>query len=249
MVHYTKRVSVLLLFVLFSGILIFLNGCTRAINRTAERKIREALPDAIGPARIYRVHVDSAPLRTVQGHLSNLTIDGDDVQLPTGLLLDHLHIDLTGVDVDTGRSQIKKIDDARFTLSIREASLDEFIAGEAPPGETIRNPRVFLGDNNIISITAQRHTLGLDVPFRLSGPVRIAGPKQMELDPARLTIVGIPFTGSILNFFKKKIESSVDLSKLSIPLSLTAIRTQRGILTLSGTIDTDSLIQMTRSRK
>src|SRR5258708_3885228 len=83
-------------------ILLLLNGCGRAVNRSAERRIRDILPDLLGPARQYRAHVESSPDRTVQGRLASVTVDGDDVELPNGLLLDRLHLDLKGVEVDTG---------------------------------------------------------------------------------------------------------------------------------------------------
>src|SRR5581483_397340 len=55
-------------------LLIVAVSCGRAINRAAERRIRDALPDTLGPARQYRVHVDNAPDRTLRGRLANVTI-------------------------------------------------------------------------------------------------------------------------------------------------------------------------------
>src|SRR5579884_1458581 len=93
--------AILLLLVLLLG----LTGCTRAINRSAERRIRDSLPDLIGPARSYSVHVSGSAERTMQGRLATVTVDGDDVDLPNGLLLDQLHLDLKDVEVDTGHRQ------------------------------------------------------------------------------------------------------------------------------------------------
>src|SRR6266540_1658841 len=45
-------------------------GCGRTINRAAERRIRDALPQYIGPARVWRAHVDNPPERTLRGKLS-----------------------------------------------------------------------------------------------------------------------------------------------------------------------------------
>ena len=88
---------------------LLLVGCGRTINRTAERKIRDALPDVLGPAKRYRAHVENPPERTLQGRLATITIDGDDVEVANGLLLDQLHLELKGVEIDTGRRQVRRI--------------------------------------------------------------------------------------------------------------------------------------------
>ena len=68
------------------GTLVLISGCGRVVNRTVERKIREALPGTFGPAQEYRVHVASAMGRTLRGQLSDVTVDGDQVQLKSGLV-------------------------------------------------------------------------------------------------------------------------------------------------------------------
>ena len=218
------RIMALRIALLFGAVVLIAAGCGRTINRTAERRIREALPNAIGPARQYRVHIDNAPLRTLGGQLSNVAIDGDDVRFPTGLILDNLHIDLKNVDVDTSKGRVRHIGDAQFVITISEQSLDEFIAGETPPGESIRKVRLSLGDNNNVTVTGERVTLlNLAAPFQLSGPVRVASPTRIEINPRRLYLVGIPIGGPILTFFKSRIESAVDLKQLPVPVQLSEV--------------------------
>jgi hypothetical protein len=234
---------------LIAGVILVFMGCGRAINRTAERRIREALPQAIGPAREYSVHVENSPVRTIQGQFANVTIDGDDVQFPSGLLLDNLHIQLKNVDVDTGKGRVRHIGEARFAITVSEKSLDEFIAGESPAGETIRKTRLSLADNNIISVTGERVTLGLGVPFRITGPIHVASPTRIELDASHLTVIGIPFGGLPLKFLKQRIESSVDLSQFPVPVQLFDVKTQRGSMTLTGEIDAQALLAQAQAHK
>src|SRR5262249_8326884 len=82
-------------------------GCGRTINRTAERKIRDALPGYIGPARVWRAHVDNPPERTLRGRLSVVTIDGEGVDLKQTVTLDTLHIEMRDTEVDSGKQQLK----------------------------------------------------------------------------------------------------------------------------------------------
>jgi hypothetical protein len=220
------------------------------VNRTAERRIREALPEAIGPARQYQVHIENSAIRSIEGKFANVSIDGDDVQFPSGLLLDALHIDLKNVDIDTGKKRVRHIGEARFTISVSEKSLDQFLAGEAPAGESLRKVRLAFGDGNMVTVTGERVTLlNVGVPFRLSGPVRAASPTRIEIDPRRLDVIGIPFSGAVLNFFKGRIESSLDLRQFPAPVQLSSVTTERGKLILSGSIDAESLLARAQAAK
>jgi hypothetical protein len=235
---------------LFSlALLLTLVGCTRAVNRAAERRIRESLPDLLGSARQYRVHVSGAATSSIQGRLADVTVDGDDVQFANGLLLDHLHLDLKGVDYDVNHHNLQHIDSAQFTARVGQAGLDEFLAGEAPEGEQLKEVRVTLSGNNLVTIRGKRTTLGVDVPFEISGPLRVAGPKRVEIDPQGLKVVGIPLPGLIRDFLKSRFESGVDLSSLPFPIRLTGVSTAPGALTISGAADVAGLIRSRQERQ
>jgi hypothetical protein len=224
-----------------------LAGCGRAINRSAERRLREALPDLLGPARQYQVHVDSAPGSTLRGHMANVTINGDDIELRNGLLLDQLHLDLKGVDVDVDHGRLRNIQEAGFVAMVGEASLDEFLAGEAPAGETFRNIGFTLRDNRV-TIRGERVVLGVGVPFQITGPLQLAGPQRIRIDPQRLTLVGISLTGLPLRFLKSRFESAIDLSSLPFPVQLTSAQSTAGRLILAGTVDTTALLHQAQER-
>lgn len=225
--------------------MLLLTGCGRAINRSAERRIREALPDILGSARQYRVHVANPPERTLRGRLADVTIDGDDVQLTNGMLLDTLHLDLKGVDVDLNHRQVRHIQEAQFTATVGEAGLDEYLAGEAPPGETFRDVHFTLRDN-LVTIRGARVVLGVSVPFQITGPLQLVSPSRIQIDPKHLTIIGISVSGLPLRFLKSRFESAIDLSTLPFPVQLSSVQTTAGKLTLSGSADTDALLLRTQ---
>jgi|SRR5579871_3984928 len=217
-------------------------GCDRAVNRTAERKIRDALPDILGPARLYRVHVDNAAERTVQGRLAHVIIDGDDVRMSNGMMIDKLHLDLKGVDVDTANRRLRDIRSAQFTAVIGQASLDEFLAGESPEDEPLRNIRITLGTGNKVTLAAERITLGLGVPFQATGPLKLLDSQHILLDPDRLIVIGIPISGRPLRFLKQRFESALDLSTLPIPIHVTQVGTMPGQLAISGTAEVTPML-------
>jgi hypothetical protein len=235
-------------------------GCARPINREAERRIRRALPDLIGPARQYRVRVENDPIRTLRGRLSNVTVHGDDVEMPNGLLLDHLYLEIKGIEVDTGKSRVKKIGETRFVATVGAANLDEFLAGASPPGESIRKVRVTLGDNQV-TLAGEREALKLNVPFtggqairvkvpfQIIGPLRVAGPRRMEIDPTRITVIGIPISGFPLSFIKDRFENAIDLNALPFPVELGAVQTASGRLILSGTADVQAILDKHQGKR
>lgn len=229
-------------YILLLAALLSLAGCGRAINRTAERRIREALPDLLGPARQYRAHVDNAPERTLRGRLAHVAVDGEDVQLANGLLLDQLHLDLQGVEVDTRHGQVRRIQEARFVAVVSAMSLDEFLAGEESEGEPLRQIRLTLGENRV-TIAGQRVVLGVGVPFQMTGPLRLVGPRRIEIDPTHMTVIGIPLGGAPLRFLKSRFESAIDLSTLPFPVTLTGVQAAAGKLILSGVADTNALLR------
>lgn len=244
----SRRLRVLSVVFLLIAVL-SLCGCERAINRAAERRIRDALPTTLGPARAYRVHIANAPENTVAGHLNSVTVDGDDVQLSNGLLVDQLHLELSGVDVDTDHGRVRSIQSAHFSATIGQKTLDEIMAGEEPEGETLRKIHVLLADRNMVTLSAERVVLGLGVPFRLTGPLRVAGPQRIEIDPNRLIVIGIPITGVVLKFVKQHFEHSVDLSALPFPIEVTEVRTTPGQLTLIGTANMSAFLQQVQKKE
>jgi hypothetical protein len=140
---------------------------------------------------------------------------------------------------------LRSVGSAVFTASIGETALDEFLAGESPEGEpeTLRNIHIKLRKSQV-TLSADRVVLGAGIPFRAYGPLRLAGPHRIELDPSRLVVVGIPVSGIPLNFLKHRFESAIDLSSLPIPIILNSVRTENKLLILSGKPDMAAIIEM-----
>ena len=222
--------------------LLALAGCTRPINRAAERHIRDLLPQALGPAKSYQVHVSGSPFRTASGRLHDVTIDGQDVQLGKGMLLDELDLHLQGVDVDTLHKRLKGIRSASFAATVGATALDEYFAGESPQGADLQNVAVHFAPGDHVVISGDRMVLGLGVPFTVSGPVRTEGGRRLELDATALRVAGIPLGGVILNFVKDHFDSAVDLSQLPFGVEITGVTTSAGKLTLSGTANTAAIL-------
>ncbi|MCS6775730.1 MAG: DUF2993 domain-containing protein [Chloroherpetonaceae bacterium] len=223
--------------------LLALTGCDRPVNRAAERQIRRVLPDLIGPARQYDVRVHNAWSRTLGGRLSRVEIDGHQVQITNGLVLDRLQLDLQDVRVDTRSQKVREIRAARFVATVSKPNIDEYLAGETALAENLRRPRVTIHTGNSVTLAAERVALGVGVPFSLTGPLVIAGPRRIAIDPQRMTFIGIPIWGPPLDFLKSRFETGLDLNNLPFPVTLRAIRTEPDRITLSGEADVSAVIQ------
>ena len=251
----TKKVvlsRLITIFFLCCGILLPL-GCGRAINRSAERRVRDALPDVLGPARAYRVHIDSDPDRTIRGHLARVLIDGDQVQMNSGMYFDAFHLELRGVDVDLHSGRVRAIKETYFTATVSAATVNEYLVGETFSEGKLRNVRVAFASGGV-TMSAEREVVNVNppligknitvfAPFQLTGPVRLAGPRRLEMDAARLEVEGITLSGAPLKFLMRRFESGFDLNGLPFPVTLTQVQTGQNVITLSGTADVSGLLR------
>ncbi len=238
-----KRTHLSIALLLILGLL--LTGCTRPINRTAESRIREVLPDIVGQAKSYEVRIDNAWERTLQGKLTRVDIEGTEVHFRNGLILDNLSLVLQGVVIDVGSRKLRKIRETDFSITIGEKNLNEYLVDEVIDGETLRKIRVLLQDNRV-TVKGERVVLGVGVPFEISGNLLIKSATILELETSRLRVVGIPFSGKILQFLKRRIENAVDLSQISFPMVLNEVKVTPGKLTLSGKANPMPLIEQSR---
>jgi hypothetical protein len=218
---------------------LLLAGCTRTINRTAERRIRDALPGYIGPARIWRAHVDNPAERTIRGRLARVTIDGEGVQLRQTIVLDSLHIEMRDVDVDTRHNRLRAVGETTFTAVIGEASLNDYLrANPPPPDEPTRVKHVSLRQGTMTA-SATRWLLGREWPYTVTVEPRLASPTRLEFDPNRMTVAGlrVPLPVSVLRWFARRLDQGFDFSTLPFPVRISRFQVEQGRVTLSGTAD------------
>jgi hypothetical protein len=232
--------KLLLLVPLSPCLLVFLlPGCARTVNRAAERKIRDALPSYIGPARVWRAHVDNAPERTIRGRLSRVTIDGEGVELRQTILCDTLHIEMRDVVVDTGRQKLKEVGATTFAAVISEGSLNDYLRRfPPPPEERARIRRAQLRQGRIY-VEATYYLLVKAWPYTLTVEPRLASPTRLDFDPDRMTVLGlrVPLPASWLRWLARRLSEGFDFSTLPFPLRIARFTVEKGRLTVEGTAD------------
>jgi len=216
-----------------------LAGCTRTINRTAERRIRDALPGYIGPAQVWTAHVENPPERTVRGRLARVTIDGEGVQLRQTIVCERLHIEMRDVVVDTGRNRLRSVGETSFEAVVSEQGLNDYLrATPPPPDEPTRVKSVALRQGRMIA-SATRWLLGRDWPYTVTAEPRLVSPTKLEFDPDRMTVVGlrVPLPASALRWLARRLDQGFDFSTLPFPLRISRFQVENGRITLTGTAD------------
>jgi len=225
--------------ILFAASIILLAaGCTRPVNRAAERKIRDALPTFIGPARIWTAHVENAPERTARGKLSRVIIDGAGVEVRKTIRLSRLHIEMHDAVVDVGRSRLKSVGRTTFEATVAERDLNEYLRAAASPDDSVRIRSVRLGNNRITLDSAYR-LLGRDVGFSAEVEPRLANPSRLEFDPERFSLLGvrIPLPGAALRWISSRLTDGFDFSTLPFPVAIASVQVTKGAVEVSGTAD------------
>jgi uncharacterized protein YceK len=226
---------------LFLAIFVFMaiSGCGRVINRTAERKIRDVLPVYLGPAKVWRAHVDNNAMRTLGGKLSVITIDGEDVQLQNTIECQQLHIVMHDVDVDVVKGKLKSVGPTSFSVLITQQSLNRFLHGfQYPEGERLKINHVGI-QKGLLTLNMTWNLLGRDWSFTVTGQPELVAGNKLELEPNRLTVLGIPapLPASALRYIAHFFNHAFDFSTLPFPVYITQAAVDNNQIELSGTAD------------
>lgn len=218
---------------------VVMSGCGRVINRTAERKIRDVLPVYLGPAKVWRAHVDNNAMRTLGGKLSVITIDGEDVQLQHTIECQQLHIVMHDADVDVMRGKLKSVGPTSFSVLITQQSLNQFLQSfQYPEGDRLKIKHVGI-QKGLLTLNMTWNLLGKDWSFTITGQPELAGGNKLELEPNKLSVLGIPapLPVSALRYVARFFNHAFDFSSLPFPVYITKAVADNNQVQLSGTAD------------
>src|SRR5947207_883711 len=220
-------------------LLFVVSGCGRPINRTAERRIRDALPGYIGPARVWRAHVDNPAEETLRGRLARVTIDGEGVALKSAIPLDSLHIEMTGVEVDRGRNRLKSVQSTMFRAVVGDAGLNAYIRQYPPPEEEpVRVKRVEIRPGALYA-EGTRWLLGRAWPFTTTAEPRLESETRLRFDPERMSVIGlrVPLPASALKWLANRLSQGFDFSTLPFPVRIHRFTAESGRVIIEGDAD------------
>jgi hypothetical protein len=223
-------------------------GCSRTINRAAERRIRDILPEVVGPARSWRAFVRSSPINTVRGRLGDVDIEGEDVELAGIVRCARLRLHLRQVAVDTLQGEVESIAATHFEAVVDEAAVNDYLKASPPPAdEPVRIESVRLLDGRIYA-RGTRWLLGRAWPFTTSVEPELVNGTRLLFDPLRISIVGVrvPLPASWLSWLARRLSDGFDFRELPFPVRIRRFEVRRGQLLIQGTADVAEILRRSR---
>lgn len=223
-------------------------GCSRTINRAAERRIRDILPEVVGPARSWRAFVRSSPVNTVRGRLGDVNIEGEDVELAGIVRCSKLRLNLREVAVDTLQGELESVAATHFEAVIDESAVNDYLKANPPPAdEPVRIESVRLLDGRIYA-RGTRWLLGRAWPFTASVEPELVSGTRLVFDPLRITVVGlrVPLPASWLSWLARRLSDGFDFRELPFPVRIRRFDVRRGHLLIQGTADVAEILRRSR---
>ncbi|HSV74959.1 MAG TPA: DUF2993 domain-containing protein [Chthonomonadales bacterium] len=231
--------------------LLAVTGCDRPVNRTAERLIREVLPDYLGPARAWRVRVHNPWDRTLAGRLQSVAIEGEEVELRSLVQCVRLSILLSDVKVDTRRRLLREVRRAEFRAEIDQDALNEYLRRSPPTDDDpVRIRRVTVRDG-ALHAEATRWLLGRAWPFTVTVRPELVSDTRVFFSPERMTVIGlpVPLPSSVLRWLALRLSDGMDFSSLPFALRLSRLEVHAGRLVAEGEADVAESLNATLARR
>lgn len=216
--------------------LAFCSGCGNPVNHPVADRIAAVLPKVLGPAQDYDVKVSGSSLSFTSGHIGDVTIHGDDVAFSPLLTVDTLDAEVQDIDIDTRSQKVTGMGPVHFVAGISAAHLNEYLTQTAASEPT--RPQ-----NLAVQIAGQSLALTFTVkPLWVNVPVSVTGmlspepgrPTLLDFTPtgARVSIVPVP--GGLVDLALSHVNPVVDLSQLTVPVSIERTWIQGGNLYFAG---------------
>lgn len=215
-------------------------GCGHPVQETAAHKIADALPSVLGPASHYEVQVDGDPFALARGRARGVHIQGRDVQLSPKITLDTLNADAADVSFDTKTRRLSHVGATRFTATMDQAHLTEYLAQSKP---LLPNLVVTLGDSDVearVPVTF----LGLHTTAALAGTFvpNSGDPSRLDFVTRGAQVGPVPLPAGLVNLAVDQLNPVISLTGLKAPLTITRSGVEHGRLVLQGMADLNGLV-------
>ena len=217
-------------------------GCARRVGeKKAAERINAVLPHYVGPADKWESSVKGDSLQAIaRGHIRSVHIEGQNVLLQDNFKAESVTLDFSEVAVDLKANTLQNVGSAAFSCRIGPENLNTYVRSLRAEG--LRDLSIGLSEDRII-VTARPEVLGVaPVPVQVAGfltPRENGTLLDFTPDSARVSIVPVP--GLVLPFIARKLNPTLDMKRLRVPVQITQAVVSHGVLVLRGTIAPDDL--------
>ena len=186
----------------------------------------------LGHARRYSVDVTGGLIGLLQGRIQCVSINGVNVRLSNGMIVDKLDVILDGVHFKPNQT-VTSVEHTGFSASLSEANLDEFLRGTQ---KDMRDANVVLADDKLC-LSAKPRVLAMKTPVRVEGTLEIVKGSKLYLVVRRLTARGIRVPGFVRGRIMHDVNPVLDTSLMGVDAHLKSVVIANGSIQLAGSAD------------
>ena len=205
------------------------------VNHGVANAVKRALPDAVGPADSWDVDVTGNPGTIIQGRVPAVLIHGVNVRMSPQLAMETLDITATDVRVDIRKRELKSIDSLTFVGTMTQDQVDQYLAATASSSKRPSGFAVKIGDADM-GVAFKEKLSFVTIPIEVAGHLAVssAGPDKVDFVPSKMSVASLNIPRQIVDIAVKQINPTIDLSEISIPVSLKNIHIANHCIVFAG---------------
>jgi hypothetical protein len=212
-----------------------MSGCEHGLSPRiiAAHKIADALPTALGPAQHYEVSVDGDLFPLLRGRAKHIHIEGTNVQVAPGMVMDSLVIDADDISFDMSKSQLESIAHTTFMGVIGQQNLTAYLAANK---SQMHGLSVTLHQSDMLA-RIPVSVKSLETIVAVTGTISPStlGPTKVDFNATHTKVGWLPVPPFMTNLAMRRVNPIVDLTTLKIPIYLSQTSVINRQLVLRGT--------------
>lgn len=197
-----------------------------------EQAVSAKLGGMLGAAKSYSVHVSGGLFEMLGGKIKQIDINGKNVKLSNGVVVDRLDVLLSGVHVKPDQT-VTGVDTTAFTAVLSEPNLNDYLRASR---SDMRDANITLTDGKLL-LTAKPRVLAMKTPVSLEGSMQIVRGTRLDMVLSKLSAHGIRVPGFIRGKIQHDINPVLDTEQMGMGARLSKVAIQDGQIALTGTAD------------
>lgn len=231
-----RRTAVLLLVVLIA---ICLVGCGNLAKDKVEKSVAENLPSMVGPAKDYKVDCYGSMLRMMKGKMDGLDINGEDVQLKSGVTLSKLFVQIRDIRFNPDTRQVNSVGSTNYSATLSEAELNKYLKKRYP---NVPDLKLTLCKNTV-RITTRPGVSVLRATVEADSSLEVLNERKLAPDLKSLKVGPVGAPEFVRNYIESEVGTIFDAKDIGFDATIKSVSIDPKGLTVTGTLDLMELIK------
>lgn len=231
----------LLLGMLFlAGASLLLAGCLDGVaRRKAEKAILGMLPEVLGPAESYEVHVEGSASELTRGYLRAVSIAGVNVSPRDLPKMTRMEASASAVRVDTKTKSIVESGPAAWSGWVNEETATGILADKA---RFLQDVKVTIASSGITA-SGRTTVKGVGPSGSVQVKPSIRGGTMLWMTPVKVSAMGVGLP--MADWSSQRLEPIINpvfvVPESPLGIRLTGVSTEAGLLRIDGTLNLQGL--------